>query len=349
MKKQKSIYRKYHDKNSIIVFCIVLFIVFGMIFLGMGLSYKENIKCIYRYEAKKSDNYEAILKPNEFYTTSSLPKDLYYASKSVDKFILEFRYNFLGSEEADIEYNYKIIANMVATAVNNNDQGKEVWNRQFEILDNVSSNTNKNEFSVNKKVDIDYGYYNNLARSYEEVYGISINAILKVYFNISYNIKLQGSEENNKIVNDYIELDIPITSTVTNIEEKYQDITEEEIMPPITEEISVNKIYYTISIIFIIGAIILVIIMKKSNKKTPEDIYKKNIKHVLKYYKELIVTITNEPDFSNLKLMQLSSIDDLINVAEQNNSNIIHYELIKNKKSELYVIINGYVYIYIIT
>ncbi len=352
MIRRKRKYRKYHEKNKnyIIIFGIVICIILGIAFLTMGLEYEEKSEYIYSYEAKKSDNYETLLKPNEFYTSSSLPKGLYYASKSIDKFVLEYMYDFNGSKEADINYNYNIIANMVATVANNDYKGKEVWNREFIILDNTSSNTKEKEFSINEKVDIDYEYYNNLARSYEEVYGISINAVLKVYFNISYDINLQGVAENNKTINDYIELDIPITSTITNIEEKYQNITNEEIMPQISEKISATKVvYYILAVIFIISALVLFIIMKKFIKKSPKEMYKSNMKHILNYYKDIIVTISNEPNFSNLKLMELNSIDDLIDVAEQNNSNIIHYEVIENEKSELYVIINEYLYMYIIT
>ena len=350
IKHKKRRYRGYNEKNRkyLLIFGIIVFIILGIVFLKMGLEYKENNDYIYSYEANKSDNYEAILNPNEFYTSNTLPKGLYYASKSIDKFALEFKYNFRGSKETDISYNYNIIAKMVATVANNDDQGKEVWNREFIILDNTSSNTNEDEFSINEKVDIDYEYYNNLARAYEEKYEISINAVLKVYFNISYSINIQGLEETSKT--DYIELDIPITNTVTNIEENYESITSEEIAQQIAKGVSVNKIaYYIISAIFIISAVTLFIIMKKFSKKTPEEIYKSNIKHLLKYYKELIITVSNKPEFNDLKLMELNSIDDLIDVAEQNNSNIIHYEIIKNEKSELYVIINEYVYMYIIT
>ena len=349
---RKRRYRKYREKNNnhFIIFGIVVCIILCITFLKFGLEYKEKSEYIYSYEATKSDNYEALLKPNEFYTSNSLPKGLYYASKSIDKFILEFKYDFNGSKDADISYNYNIIANMVSTVANNDDKGKEIWNREFTILDNTSSTTNKKEFSINEKADIDYEYYNNLARSYEEVYGININAVLKVYFNISYNINLQGLDENNKTINDYIELDIPITSTITNIEEKYQNITSEEIMPQIAENVSATKVvYYILSAIFIIGALVLFIIMKKSIIKSPKEMYKSNMKHILKYYKDLIVTISNKPNLSHLKLMELNSIDDLIDVAEQNNSNIIHYEVIENEKSELYVIINEYLYMYIIT
>ena len=121
-------------------------------------------------------------------------------------------------------------------------------------------------------------------------------------------------------------------------------------MPQTEKGMSVNKvIYYTLSAIFMMCAIVLWMIMKKFSKKTPEKMYQKNIKHLLKYYKELIITISNKPNFSDLKIMRLNSIDDLIDVAEQNNSNIIHYEVIENEKSELYVIIHEYVYMYIVT
>ncbi len=345
-------YRKYREKNSnyFIIFGIIAFLILGSIFLKMGLAYKEKREYIYSYDIKKSDNYEAVLNPNQFYTNNTLPKGLYYASKSIDKFALEFKYDFNGSKETDISYNYNIVANLVATIANNDDQGKEVWNREFSILDNISSNTSKNEFSINEKADIDYEYYNNLVRAYEEEYGISINAILKIYFNISYNINLQGLAENKKTINDYIELDLPITNTITNIEEKYQNNISEQIMSQDAEGISVNKVvYYVLSVTFIIGAITLFAIMKKFSKKTSEQIYKSNIKRLLKYYKELIITISDKPNFSDLKLMKLNSIEDLIDVAEQNNSNIIRYEVLENEKSELYVIINKYVYMYIVT
>ena len=77
--------------------------------------------------------------------------------------------------------------------------------------------------------------------------------------------------------------------------------------------------------------------------------YNKNINSIFKYYRDLIVTVTNIPDISNLKIMHIAILDDLIDVAEQNQSIIIHYEIIPGKKSNLYVIIDNFVYIYTVT
>ena len=77
--------------------------------------------------------------------------------------------------------------------------------------------------------------------------------------------------------------------------------------------------------------------------------YNYNINHILKYYRDLIVTVINKPDFTDLKVMKLLVLEDLIDVAEQNQTNIIHYKEPKKEESNLYVIIDNYVYIYIVT
>lgn len=93
-------------------------------------------------------------------------------------------------------------------------------------------------------------------------------------------------------------------------------------------------------------AIIISIIEINKNKMTPEEKYEKNVNHILKYYRDIIVTIKNEPNLTGLKIMELITLDDLIDVAEQNDCNIIHYEDIKNEIHYLYAVIGDYVYCY---
>ena len=100
--------------------------------------------------------------------------------------------------------------------------------------------------------------------------------------------------------------------------------------------------------IFIISAILLIVIFTivKRKKRLPVQIYEDNINHILKYYRDLIVTVSNKPDLNGLKTMEIEVLEDLIDVAEQNKSNIIHYEVLEKFESRLYVIIDKYVYIY---
>ena len=69
----------------------------------------------------------------------------------------------------------------------------------------------------------------------------------------------------------------------------------------------------------------------------------------MKNYDDLIVNVDNEPDLTNLKIMNLKNIEDLIDIACQNQTSIIIYEVIKDKQYNLYVILNNYVYIKMLT
>ncbi len=345
-KRYRSISKKKYKINYldlIVILFAMIMTILGIYFIKLGLDFEKNIKPIYTFVAEKSSDYEVLLKPNNYYTSETLPSGKYYASKSVKQYTLDFKYHLYGEGEADLEYVYNVTAELSGIVDGNNDNGKEVWNRTFNILEDKKQ-ISKNEFSINEKVNIDYEYYNNLARSFEKEYGIAIDSTLKVYLNVSYNVDSQNFK-------DYIELDIPITNTVTEVEENYESVTTKNINP-IIENVTVNKIiYYAIGTAFIVGTIVISIVIIRKNKHniTLEDMYEKNMNKILKYYRDLIVTVQNEPDISGLKSMYVMTIDDLIDVAEQNKANIIHYEVIKSRVSKLYVITNNYVYIYEIT
>ena len=60
----------------------------------------------------------------------------------------------------------------------------------------------------------------------------------------------------------------------------------------------------------------------KNNKKTSNH----NLKRILKEYKDLLIKVNNEPNINNLIILKVSNINDLIEVAFQNNSHIIYYK-----------------------
>ena len=258
----------------------------------------------------------------------------------------QLNYTFSSDKNVLLEYNYNITANLIGTVENIDNQDKEVWNKSFMLLDNKYDEVYGNQFYINEQINIDYEYYNNLARSYEKTYGIVINSVLKLYLNVSYNINFQ--KDNLEVVNDFIELDIPITNTVTEVKENYENLSN-SIYPEVQNTNIVKTIYILLGIILVISSIILIIVKIKNKLKMPLDLYTKNINNIFKYYNDLIVTVKNKPDIGNLKIMKLSFFEDLVDVAEQNNSNIIYYEVLENERGNFYVIINDYVYIYVVT
>ena len=334
-------------KSKCIIVVGIIMILLGIYLIKYGIELEKNISPVYSYRAEKNDNYEVLLKPNEFYETQKLPAGGYYASKSIEAYILNLKYDFKGNKKAKIEYNYNIIANLVGTVKNSEDKNKEVWNREFVLKDNTCiKQENIENFCIVEQTNIDYECYNELARSYEKNYGIILDTVLKIRLNIYGTIILDGLVEQNEKIEDCIELDIPITNTVSEINENYECITEKEILP-IIENIQIYKIiFYVVSGIFIVAAVLIIIVTINNSRKTPKQKYKLYLKRILKSYKELIVTVEKEPNITDLEIMNVCKFEDLIDIAEQTKTNIIHYEKSEKKESKFYVIVNKYVYVY---
>ena len=349
------------NKKSLVIIVIIMFTI-GCFLIKIGLDIEKIISPIYTYTANKNDSYEVSLKENDFYTEKTLPQERYYVSKSIKSFNINFKYDFKANKEANIKYNYNIVASLVGT-VNDENEDKEIWTRNFNLNDEVNNKGYMKEFSINENITIDYDKYNSLARLYEKTYNVKIDAVLKVRLNVSYKIdlaklegiidkKIENSELQSSIENetaeDYIELDIPLTNTVTEAKRNYEETTFKNIFDESSNNVK-RIILYVLGGLFILSVIVITVIyIIRKMKKTPEEMYEYNIKHILKYYSDLIVTVTNEPNLENLKLMKLEVLDDLIDVAEQNEKHIIHYKIPEVEKSNLYVIVNEYVYIYVV-
>lgn len=332
-------------KRNIVIVAIICLVLFAIWFAKLGTDANNDLKFLYDYTINRNVDYNVLLKENNFYENEELSAYKCYASKGIDKYLLEFKYNLSSDKAKKIQYRYNITAQIVGTVSNNNEQGKEIWTKNYVLLDEKNADVQNNLFIV-ENVNINYDDYNNLARDYEDNYGISINAVLKVRFNILYDIEFDNNENKSvKDVEDYIELDIELNNSISSVEKKYEDITKKEVFPIIENDVNV---YYVCSVaIIIISAILIIIIIRK--KKSPEEMYKKRVNYIIKNYSELIATVSNEPNIENYNVMEITDFEDMIDLAEQNKINIIHFEKIKNKQNNFYVFIDKFVYVYILS
>ena len=335
-----------NKKITYYITIVIMMIIIGIILILYGLMLENSIVPIYNYKIEKNSDYKVLLKPNNFYLENVLPSGGYYASNSIDLYKIDFNYLFEGEKKAFIKYNYNITAKLIGI-IEDNEEEKEVWNRNFNLFDNIEKDVEEtSQFEIKEKIDIDYKYYNNLVRLYEQEYKITIKSVLKIYLNISYTIDLKNYNANNENIEDSIELEIPLTNSVSEIKENYEKNIENCINSQKNNLRLYKKIFVIISGIFIICSAILIIVIKFQNRKTPEEKYKNKLNQILKYYKDIIITVTNKPDISNLKIIEVSYIEDLIDIAEQTRNNIIYYPNIVEKESEFYIINDNYVYIY---
>lgn len=340
MQKNVKIIRK--EKKSRKHFFVIPVLIVGVIFTVCGIKFKDSKNVFFSYSANKKDNYEIILKDNNLYNENILPQDSYYASKSIKNCILNFVYDFKANNTVNIDYSYDITAQLVGS-FNIAEEKKDIWNKEFILLNKVENSCkNTSDFSIDENVKLDYSYYRKLVELYKDTYEINIDAVLKVRLNVYYN--LENLEVENERVEDYIELDIPITNTITNIEENYEK--------NLYKEIGRNNNFGNICIIIggafiLLGAIILLAyLLDRLNLKTVEEKYNKKIKDIENYYRELLVDIKSMPNLDGLNVIEVLSLNDLINLAQQSKKCILHYKVEGKYESKLYVLIEDNVYTY---
>ena len=289
------------------------------------------------YTVKKTDNYKILLKPNEFYENDTLESGGYYPSVAVKNYIINFGYDFKSNEKTDLQYNYNVTVELNGTCANQEGEYKKIWKRKFEVLETKTENINSDKFTINEEVNIDYEYYYNLMLKYEETYGVQLDEILKVRFNMNF------SNLNGKEVEDYIELDINLNEVITNAEENYQSV-KSNIISKTPQNYNKTQII-VISTIIVIIVFYLILKIYQMKNLNPKSKYKMKVKRILKYCKDLIVISKEKPNFDNMKIIKVESLDSLVNLAEQTKNNIIYFEEIKDKKSNFYVINNNFVYV----
>lgn len=345
---------KSKKNTNLIVFLIfigIVLLLLSIYFVKRALNKKDDILITeyYEYNTSKSSDYYVMLQENMFYESAIMEQGKQYPSKLIAKIPFELKYNFVGSKDAKIYYTYNITAEIVGNIKNGTNANQEVWTREYVLLpDQPITTITAQTFNISEIVDINYNDYYNLVAAYEQSQSLSLDATLKLKLNVKYNIDIPETTKQEN-VEDSVEALIPLNNTVTQIDTSKNDtnpkVFQEKILP---DNKVILKDIIIAGVLFITGLVIIIRCVH-SEEKNEQVLYQRNIDKILKGYGDLIVTVTNKPDLRGLKTLKLAIIDDVIDLAEQNKCNIIHYETSKNRESILYIIVEKYVYIYEIT
>ena len=253
------------------------------------------------YKFKNKTYYEVTLKPNTYFTNDKIEENNYYIVASIRSVNIYFDY-YLKRKE-NFNYSYDITATLKSYADNGT---KLIWTKDFN-LQNINNIKDK-EINIKENFNLDYEYYVNYVKTFQEYYNIKTETCLYVKLNIEINEK----------DNTYVLLTIPINENIIEITQKEDD----SILKNNKEKINFNKI---LILDFIV--IVIIIIISKNNKKD-----------ILKEYKDIIITTQNKSSTNNV--IYLTNLKDLMNLAVNNSINIFNY------KNSFYIIINNTYYIY---
>ena len=293
------------SKKVKILFILGIILLLGLLFLGLIYTKKDKI-----YQLENKTYYEVSLNPNDYFVNDKLKADNYYIASSIKSIDIYFDYVLKNQTRDDINYSYDITATIKSYADNGT---KLIWTKDF-YLKNKNNLCDK-DIKINENYKLDYQYYANYVKTFQEYYDIKTETYLYVKLNVKVNEK----------DNSFVLLTIPINEDIVEITMKEENTFLE------SNKQNIDLIKIVVFIIFIIFFVYLgnKILYNNGKEKT-----------ILKEYQDIIINIQNEPNIDINNIIYLTNLKDLINIAINNNVNIFNYQ------NSYYIIIDNIYYIF---
>ena len=299
-------------KKKIKILTILSIILFDIGLLLLGYDYlNKNISKNNSYNIENKTYYEVTLNSNNYYDHNIIGSNKYYIGNSIKSIDIYFNYYLKNNSKENINYSYDIEASLKSYADNGT---KLIWEKDFNL--DSTKKINQKEIIINKIHTLDYQYYVNYVKSFQEYYHLKTETYLYIKLNINIDNTL----------NPYILLTIPINENVIEI-----NMQEDNSFLNINKQNDSNK---KASFIIITIAIIILVISihyKNDNENT-----------LLKNYQDIIITTENKPFINSNKIIYLTNLKDLINIAINYNINIFNYHhnyyLIKDNTYYIYIL-----------
>lgn len=334
---------KFYIKLGIKIVLLIILLSIS-VFLVMS-SFTAN--SLFSYTEEGNVDYKVYLKENNFYKDKYLGKNMTYITSLVDYINIDFNYNFSTTAKANIEYTYSIHANLVITP---EDNSKVLFDEEYILQDVTSKKTsNTTEYNINKSVNLDYNYYNDLANTFKSTYGVNCNSKLIVGLSVDTNgkdIKYE-TEFNNSNESKVIfslakkQVDINLDSALLN---KTENIT------IVSDSLIKNKGLLMVGIIFSIATILDLISLAKTiyGKFMEKDEYTRYIEKILNNYDRAIVETQYIPNLEEYEIIEVSKFSELLDVRDTLRLPII-YAPIEGEGSCFYIRHEHTIYIHYVS
>jgi hypothetical protein len=329
--------------SYLIIVVSVVFIALGIFLILNYFNHRETKNLVYSYNVTKNVDSKVNIFDNGFYDASILQDKEGYPSNGINTIDFGFTYALSAPIAADINYSYHTNVDLNAD-FNIDNKIVEVWEKRLQSGEQHTETTNGSQITIQDTVSIDYASYYNLVRTYMVNYNLSIDAYLDVVFTIDYQVTVPETKEvTNKT--DSIVVKVPLNETVTIIKPEITQTPTQEFFKNVHNTNAIELFFGTILIMIGVSGILAIIII---NNKTAKDKYKSNMSRILRDYGDLIVTVTNKPNLYTFNLMNVGTIEDLIDLVETNNLSIIRYENKAYHESYLIALKDSYAYVYVV-
>lgn len=332
-------------RSMIISIFVSLIMAFALLGAGIIIASLNNEKNYYIHYDEKSDlDYKVYLKENDYFG-EYLGKDNQYIASLIDYIEADFKYNMTINE--DIKYSYYYMINAEVEVLDNS--GKPLYKKTDNLVKKqLFDDLNDNSFDINKKVNLDYNYYNDIVSTFIKRYnlnGVTSRVVLKMYVGIEGDCEEFESSLTDSAV---ISMTVPLTTQTVNIDMNYVLNNGTDKLLKCREKNILTPGVIIGSILEIIAIVLIFVSIRYTNRtRSALTIYNKRLKSIFSNYGQYISKIKTEIEYKKFQIVLVEEFEDLFEVRNSSASPILFCQDSTKTKSAFVVPTNsGLVYIY---
>lgn len=324
------------------IISIILFVIFAEILTHKEIN--DIILSSISYKEKASIDYKVNFKENPFYHESKGKGDL-IVSQYVSDIDATFNYyvNYTDVLSGDYTYSIKGILRVYEPGEEKN----ELWSKEYPLLEEKEiSFDHKNDYRITENIKLDYEQYLTDYNLFKSKTPIGSSAKLEVIMSVTNRGRYPGV---NQIKFDSSEkLTIPISYNSFYIEDSVNIKKDKQTVSQIANNKKEKMLHVSHGIMFWVIAIVLGInfLITYNNNVKKENLFDRKVKKILSSYDSVIVRIEKVPVLKDMNVVEVSTIDELIDAQNEMRLPINFIEDKKRKVARFFIIKNNVVWIY---
>lgn len=320
--KQKTLKKSYKFSKDVlrIIGLMVsgILVVLSLLTLAKSFVPAQKIEnLILSYNVSNSVDYRVNLLENDFYETPSLGKGELVPVAFIDDVEIDFSGYLSASKVVDMNYNYEITGEIVATAADNGKEGSagKIWTKNYTFVPMRAQTASGTGYNLAEKVIIDYQLYNDLVNQYKLQASVTMDVVMNVTLKVNANGIVDGKELNES---NSVTVKIPLSVSTVMINSNAKEPDAKTLID--TQEIpaSNNYVLLAISLVILLGSVIASALLLKGLRKMTEDhslLIKFN--RIMRDYNQVIIEIEELPEVKDAAVIEVKSFKDMLDIEKE--------------------------------
>ena len=324
----------------ILVISLLIFSVWCMV--QSFSSNKTEGKNILTMKSKTNLDYQVYLKENEYFNLPYLNSGNLYITSMIDHIKLNLDYKFRADKKFDYHYQYRVVATLSSTKEEKN-MKRIVWSKSYILKTNQQvEKKNSDSFELSDTITIPFSAYLEQIKKLTQNYKLDSNLDVSIYLDVLGKDSISS--------NEMIRLEAPMSQDTVMITTDYA----KERTIPVTETKEIkkdeNKFLFFFSCVAFGGAITVLTssVLEFVNRSKDQFSYAKEKKKILNKYDSIIVNAKKLPSITKKEMIEVTSMEELIDAYEELHTPIIYIEIVPGSVSWFLIINNKQVWRYIL-